>query len=212
MNNKGFYLTAVILLILGISLFFLPDFHNTKEPEPSQLFTDVLDASRYFDVDRLASVIVDEDPGLLLVDVRDTAAFASFSLPMSINIPLADILKPENQQRLRSPGKYVVFYSNGDIHSEQAYITCRRAGLHSQSILRGGLNAWFETIVNTKKPSETESSEAFDVYSFRLGVRQHLYGGVGETVPQKVAAEKPKTTEPVKVQPVQHTRVVEGGC
>lgn len=213
MNNKGFYLTAVILLLLGASLFFLPESHDTNEQPPSVLLADALDNARFVTIDQTADRIVNEDPQLLLIDVRDSASFRAFSLPGAVNIPLADILRPENLQIIDSHGKIIVFYSNDEVYSGQAWMVCRRAGINNLFILRGGMNAWFKTIVKAEKPAETESSDAFDLYSFRLGVRQHLYGGVSETVPEKkVEAVKTIKPEPVKIQPVQRERVVEGGC
>ncbi len=53
----------------------------------------------------------------------------------------------------------------------------RQLGYTNNYVLEGGLNYWFDTILNPQKPASTSSDEEFAKYDFRKGAGQALGGG-----------------------------------
>jgi hypothetical protein len=50
----------------------------------------------------------------------------------------------------------------------------RRAGIKNLKVLNGGLNQFYQLYLNPPKPLETDTKEAFEIYSFRKAVGAHL--------------------------------------
>lgn len=85
--------------------------------------------------------LLDSEPKLLMVDVRDPEEFADWQIPHAVNIPLAELTS-----RLREvprDRRVVVICARGPRASEGAEIL-REHGRSSQ-ILEGGMGAWAST-------------------------------------------------------------------
>ncbi|MCK5078591.1 MAG: hypothetical protein KAR09_01530, partial [Bacteroidales bacterium] len=67
--KKAYYIMAVFLLLLGIGLVILPDREHYDEASPRELLSDLRNPSRFISTDKVAEMIIDQDPTLLLVDV-----------------------------------------------------------------------------------------------------------------------------------------------
>jgi len=140
--------TAPFALLLGITLLvvLLPDKPKAlwNEVSATTILAEAAEGQHNINSDELAYKLLHaEDNDLLLVDVRDSEAFARFSLPGSVNMPLPGILKDNNLKMLEKAGKKVVFYSNGTTAASQAWLFTRRAGLEGAGVLNGGLNDFF---------------------------------------------------------------------
>jgi len=147
---------------------------------------------------------------LFIVDVRTEAEYDNYSLPGAINIPLKDLLLDDWAGYLDQDIQDVIFYSNDDILSEQAWALTKQLGYSNLYVLDGGLNRWFATIMLPEEPGELASTNDFDLFSFRTGAS--IYFGSGTTA---VAVEaKPKTDEKKKTIPVKKKakKEAEGGC
>jgi rhodanese-related sulfurtransferase len=149
--------------------------------------------------------MIKKDPTLLLIDVRSPREYANFCLPGASNIPLKDIFQVEKQELLNQKGVEAVFYSNGDILSDQAWILCKRKGLQNIYVMRGGLNEWFSAFFQIQPPPQTSSSADIELYQFRNGVRQYFTGGETEIAPKQ-------QTESISVTPKAKKSASEGGC
>jgi len=209
MNNKGFYYLAPVLIILALGLVLLPESKHSKELNPRHLLLEINDQTRFQSTDQVAKAIINKDPFYALVDVRTAAEYATWSLPNAMNIPLADILKPEYSETLNQTSRRIVFFSNNDIYAEQAWMLCRRQGFRNLYVLKGGLNAWMSTIINPSEPPVTASKEEFEQYEFRKGASQFFVGTGEVNLPDK-PAEKPKAK--IKIAPVAKPAAAEGGC
>jgi 3-mercaptopyruvate sulfurtransferase SseA len=53
----------------------------------------------------------------------------------------------------------------------------RQMGYSNIYVLEGGLNYWFDAILNPKQPSSVSSDEEFAKYDFRKSASQALGGG-----------------------------------
>ena len=210
--KKRYIFLAVVFISVAAGLLFLPNMKDKNPVKPTELLKDIHSSNRYINTDQLAKRIIDEDPIVFLVDVRDQSEFEKYSLPGATNIPLDQLLNEDWEGYINQDVYDVIFFSNDDILSEKAWVICKQLGYKNLYVLDGGLNYWFETIMQPKKPEATDPTEAFELYDFRTAAS--IYFGAGSVVVPVIKekpAEKPK---PKKVIPVQKKvkAEAEGGC
>lgn len=196
---------AVLFILLGTGLLIIPEKEEPEGLEPVVLMHDIIDPARFLSTDMIAARLVEEDPSLFLVDVRSIYDYEEFTLPGAFNIPLEEILLDTWQEYMSQEGIDVVFFSNGDILADQAWILARRKGHKNIFVMEGGLNEWFRTIMNPVPPPQTAPQEAFDLYSFRRGAAMYFTGGNIIEAPEVEAEE-------ITVSRKKKKSVVEGGC
>jgi len=203
MNRNYFFLTLLMLILAAGTLFL------TREPEydqikPEKLLWDIIQPTRYVTTDQIARIIIDKDPTLELVDVRDADSYEHFSLTNAINIPFDSLLSPNYQDYFGIPGMKVVFYSNDDILADQAWVITKRMGINETYVMKGGLNCWIETIIQPEEPPEDAPYTAFEHYQFRKGAQMYFTGAKVESSTAK--------KEKVVVKRRKKQAVVAGGC
>ncbi|MCK5338002.1 MAG: rhodanese-like domain-containing protein [Bacteroidales bacterium] len=203
--KKAYYIMAVFLLLLGIGLVILPDREHYDEASPRELLSDLRNPSRFISTDKVAEMIIDQDPTLLLVDVRDMYDFLDYSLPGAHSIPLEEILMYNWVDSLSYDRSKIVLFSNSDILADQAWILLKRENHNNIHIMKGGLNCWFETIIQPSPPAETDADEEIDLYQFRKGASIYFLGGAAPV-------EQETGSQAVVVKRKNKTKVVEGGC
>lgn len=204
--SKVYIILALVLVILAGGLLFLPESGVKNELSPEDFYKSLNTSSRYLSPDYVAERLINEDPSIMLVDVRSPDQSVAFTLPGAVSIPIDEILLSDWEDYLNQEGMEVVLFSNGDVLADQAWILCTRKGYNNLFVLEGGLNAWFNDIMQPKPPAETDPSEAFDLYAFRKGARIHFSGGSLD-MDTEVTSE-----EPVKVVKRKKKTITEGGC
>jgi len=192
--NKKYLLLACIVIALGIGILLMPEKQPNKQMQPELLLAAIDDPSRFLSTDDITDRLVKQDPALLLIDVRPTGQFTAFSIPGSINIPIDSLLTVSAESRLTQQEMDKVFYSNSDVTSDQAWIICKRMGLHRIYVMQGGVNKWFNTIVKTEKPAETAPTVDIELYQFRMAASQYFFGSPEMASTPKVVADKKKVT------------------
>lgn len=200
---KKYIFLTIISALIGISLAFLPENKNYSELSSEELLLKINDDTRFVSTDELAKLIIDKDPNLFLIDVRDEKAFDKFSLANAINLPLKDLLNEDNLSYLEYETKKIVFYSNGTIFSNQAWLIATRLKYPNLYILEGGLNRWVETILKPKEIDENASVNEINLYKFRKGASQYFTGS------KQVSTSNKKLKKAVKKKA---KKEVEGGC
>jgi len=175
--SKTYIILAVILLVVAFGLVILPSPNSKHEINPELLLQKINNPSRYLSPDQIAERIINEDPSIMLIDVRDEESFNNFSLPGAYNIPLAQITDSIWGDYLSADNMDIILYSNGDIKSDQAWIIATRMNYHNLYVMKGGINQWFDDIMQPSPPEETASSAANDRYSFRLAASRFFGGG-----------------------------------
>ena len=196
----------------------LPKFEKQEGIDPEKLLADAISPERYISTDVLADRMINQDPTLLLIDLRPSEDYNKYALPNAINIPIENIFSKDYEGYLNQVEYDVVLYSNDNFKADQAWILCNRLGYENLHVLKGGVNTWFNTIINPKKPTENMASNEFDLYSFRKAASMYF----GVAYPKKVSkkpiavkkASEVKTTTPKKVIPKKKKKKmpVEGGC
>lgn len=188
---------------LAAGLLILPDRENYVQIAPEDLMWEAVQPTKYFTVDQVATMIIESDPTLELIDVRSAKEYDAFSLKNSINIPLDSLLSPDYESYLGIEDMNVVFYANDNIKADQAWIIGRRMGYHNLYIMKGGLNSWIDCIINPQRPDESAPLSAFEAYEFHKGASIYFTGSKLETVDNKAS---------VKVVRRKKEAAVAGGC
>ena len=101
-----------------------------------------------------------------------------------------------------------VFYSNGTLTANEAWMVTRQLGYSNNYVLEGGLNFWFDAILNPQKPVSTSSDEEFARYDFRKSAGMALGGGAVVQTSQDQAGTSAKPV--VKAAPKK--KKAAGGC
>jgi len=202
-----YQLLAAIIFLLASGLLLLPKYEKNEGIAPDLFVKNLISSERYISTDLLADRLVNQDPAVLLVDVRSEEEFKDFALPNAINIPLENLLDENFEGFINQDIYDVILYSNDNFYADQAWIICNRLGYAKLYVLKGGLNEWFNTIISPKLPDETMPREAFELYSFRKAAG--MYFGVGLKESDTVSSLSVKKVIPVKKK---KKRVPEGGC
>jgi len=199
---------ALIIVPMGLIIAAVPP-NRTKQYKltAQELLDEVNTRNQYVTSDAVADMIIKKDPSLLLIDVRSQDEFEKFSLPGAINIPLNDLLSDKYTDILNQEVKMNIFYSNGTLNANEAWLITRQLGYNNNFVLEGGLNYWFDTILNPQKPPSTSPDEEFAKYDFRKSAGMALGGG-------SVQAAKPEASSSGKpaIKAVAKKKKAAGGC
>lgn len=141
---------SVLLLCLGIILAVLPSAGSRSfTARPVKLLAEALDNSTFFTVDEVARFIVSEDSSVQIIDVRTPEEFRRVNIPGSINLPYTSFLDKDPASLISNEKTKNIFYSNGDYDSNYALTIARGLNLKNTYVMKGGLNEWFNTVMNT---------------------------------------------------------------
>ncbi|EAR01349.1 rhodanese-like domain-containing protein [Maribacter sp. HTCC2170] len=211
--SKRYIILASVMFILALGLLFLPTYEKNETITAEDLLAQVINPERYITSDVLADKIINKDPSIVLVDLRQEKEYSKYTLSNSINIPFENILNEDYEGYFDQDQYEIVLFSNENFTSDQAWLLLTRSGYKNLHVLKGGINEWYNTILNPSKPTEDMSNEAFVLRDFRIAAAQ--YFGVGIKRPeQKVIKPKPKKKVVKKVVPIKKKkkRKPEGGC
>jgi hypothetical protein len=142
----------------------------------------------HVNVETLADWIIQGKPDYRLVDLRIEKDFADYHIPSAENIALSS-LDQSNLQR----NEKIVLYSEGGIHSAQAWMLLRAKGYKGVYILFGGLEDWKDKILFPTLP--TNASQA-DVAAFEKTKTVSKFFGGNPQVGGAGGAETPKLVMP----------------
>jgi len=203
-------LLALIIIPMGLIIAAVPA--NTTRPyklTAEELLNEANTRTQFVSPDVVADMIVKKDPSLRLIDVRSLEEFEKFSLPGAINIPAADLLSDQYSEILDQDIKMNVFYSNGSLAANEAWMVTRQLGYTNNYVLEGGLNYWFDAFMNPQKPASTSPDEEFAKYDFRVSAGQAMGGG-GLTL-QAAQGQGTASAKPV-IKPAAKKKKPAGGC
>ena len=200
---------ALILIPLGIIIAAVPaDRGSQVRLTPEELLQEAGAGVQFITPDAIADMLVQKDPSLRLIDVRTPEEFDAYSMPGAVNVPLSNLLADEYKDILNQDAYVNVFYSNGSVYANQAWMITRQLGYENNFVLEGGLNYWFGNILSPQEPTQTSPDEEFARYDFRKSAAAALGGGgvvSTEASSPAVKAVKPVVTARAKKKPA-------GGC
>jgi rhodanese-related sulfurtransferase len=159
---------SVILLGLGIILALLPLTGNRSfTVRPQKLLSEALDEKSWFTVDQVARFVATEDTSIQLIDLRSSEEFNRMNLPGSLNIPYDKFIEIAPGVFPASDNQKYILYSNGDYDSNNAYIIARGLKLNNVYVMKGGLNEWFNSVMNSRFTGERISARENALYENR---------------------------------------------
>lgn len=203
MNRNYIYLT-ILMIILAVGTVFIGRNKEPKQIDPQQLLAEIVQPTRFVTTDQVAKMIIQKDPSLMLMDVRDADSYAAYTLPGAINVPIDSLMSKYYLGYLGVPGIKVVFFSNDDIKADQAWVIAKRLGFKSTYVLKGGLNCWMQTIIDPQAPSTDEPYSAYETYTFRKGAQIYFTGSNME--------DSGTSKVKVEVRRREKTSAAAGGC
>ena len=164
---------SVGLLCMGLILALLPLSGNRSfTVKPQILLSEVLDDNTYLTVDQVAKFIVSEDSSVQIIDLRTPEEFRTVNIPGSINIPYSKLLDDDPGSILNN-GKIInIFYSNGDFNSNYALAISRGLNLKNTFVMKGGLNEWFNTVMNSNFSGERISARENALFETRTRAKK----------------------------------------
>lgn len=177
---------AAIFLPLGLIIAAVPE-NTTKgyKLTAEEMLEETREGAQFMSTDEIANMVVQKDPSFQLIDVRAQNEFEKYHLPNAINIPLTDILSEDWADLLDQDVKMNVFYSNGNLKANEAWMITRQLGFENNYVMQGGLNYWAETIMAPKAPASTSPDDEIAKYDFRKGASMALGGAAVNTTKRK---------------------------
>lgn len=212
MKNRNLILFLILLLVSTV-VFLLPLLSSEDEITPNKQLTDILSTERYLSSDNLASFLINQDPSIVLVDIRTENEFNKYHIPTAINIPFEQLMDEVHQTVLNQEKQTIVLYSNDHLLADNAWFLTRNLAYKNIIVLKDGLNGFYNTILNPETPSTIASSEEKELYLLRKA--SGIFFGVPfNNAPQKTAPLTIKKPVVKEVEPVKKVKVEieEGGC
>jgi rhodanese-related sulfurtransferase len=164
---------SVGLLGLGLILALLPlSGSRSLIIKPEKLLSEVLDNSIYFTVDQVAKFIVSEDSSVQIIDLRTPGEFRTVNIPGSINVPYSKLLDNDPGSFLNNGKARNIFYSNGDFDSNYAIAIARGLNFDNTYVMKGGLNEWFNTVMNSNFTGERISARENALFETRTRAKR----------------------------------------
>lgn len=206
--ERKYTILAILVIVLAFGLVILPEKKEQKEIDPGVLLKAFTEQSRYLSVDLVTQRMIENDPTLLLIDLRPADQFKIFALPGSVNILADSLLCKSGLELLNQPAKDKVLYANSDLTAEEAWLIITRNSINQCYIMKGGMNEWFNTIIKEKPVNSAASSTDLDLFSFRSAARQ-FFVGTGEANKAPVAPKKREYVPVIRKAPAASSG---GGC
>jgi len=204
---KSRVLISIVFLGLGLIIAAVPNSRTLQfKVSADEILEEFQGRAQFISPDEIAGMIISEDPVLQLIDLRTAEEYQEFHLPGAYNIPFSEILEDENRYIIDQDLKINVFYSNGSVTANEAWMISRQLGYNNNYVMEGGLNYWAETIMNPEKPDATSPNEEIARYNFRMGAGAALGGGVKESENPAPDIELPAITKRPQKKRAQ------GGC
>lgn len=187
MNKK----LALVAFVLGLVAIFAgnPYRGNSVTLDTKELALIVDKTVDHVSAEELADWIIQGKSDFKLLDLRTEKEFNEYHIPPAELVPLADL----NEYPLLRNEK-IVLYSEGGIHSAQAWMLLKAKGYRGVYMLFGGLEEWTDKILFPKisQNATQEQLAAFEkmkeVSKFFGGSPQT--GGTAEEVSTKKSMPK----------------------
>ena len=145
----------MVLVSLGLILAFLPfNGNRSLSVKPAVLLSEMLEEGTYFTVDQVARFVVSEDSTVRIIDLRSPEEFNAFSIPGSVNVPYDQFADTDPRTFFGNGDVRNILYSNGDLYSNYALVLAKGMNFRNVYVMKGGLNNWFETVMNSSFTGE----------------------------------------------------------
>jgi rhodanese-related sulfurtransferase len=181
---------ALLAFILGLAAFLIgnPSQNRRLEINATELAMIVQKEVDHVNVSDLADWLIKEKSDFRLIDMRTGKEFNEYHIPSAENFPITNLLESGLGRNEK-----ILLYSEGGIHSAQAWFLLKSNNFKNIYILRGGLDSWKDEILFPKISAEATAEQKA---AFEKAKQVSLYFGGN---PQLVSGEQ--TTSVSAIQP-----------
>ncbi|HLN55900.1 MAG TPA: rhodanese-like domain-containing protein [Bacteroidales bacterium] len=171
MNTRIKY--SACLLSLGFILAVLPySGHPSLRRKPSELISAVSAGEWYVTPDQVARMIVSNDTIMRLIDVRTPAEYNAFTLPGAVNVPYSEFAEKTISAYLGKGKVKNILFSNGDTQASYAFVLATGLKYNNMYIMKGGMNAWFNSVMNSRFSGELITARENALFETRTKARK----------------------------------------
>jgi hypothetical protein len=189
LNQK---LAAVALALGAVALFAQPHRGPFVKLDARELALVVEREVDHVTAPELAAWIIEGRADYRLIDLRNEKDYAAYHIPTAACVPLSGL---PDYPLLRN--EKIVLYSEGGIHSAQAWMLLRAQGFDAVYMVRGGLDAWKDEVLFPSLPAGVGPQ---DLARFeRTAQMAKFFGGQPRTAGDAAApaaVDLPKLTAP----------------
>lgn len=181
------------LISLGLILAIIPFTGNRSiTAKPTEVLSEITDESTYLTPDQVARMIVSEDSTLRLIDVRSAKEFNAFTLPGSLNAPYGEFLKMDPAMVLSKGDFKNILFSNGDRDASYALVLARGMNYKNVYIMKGGMNGWYESVMNSAFSGERISARENALFETRTKAKRifNEYNSLPDSLKSKLLESK----------------------
>jgi rhodanese-related sulfurtransferase len=190
---------AVMALVLGgIAVVAEPQRGHAVSISPKELALIVEKEVDHVTARDLARWIIEGRADYRILDLRDEKQYAEYHIPGAELVPLRAL--PDQSY---SPAEKLVLYSDGGIHSAQAWFLLKARGARNAYMLLGGLDAWksgvlFPTLVEAPTADQQKHNEELRNVAAHFGGQVMLpaAGGAPAMAVAAPAVAMPKVEAP----------------
>jgi hypothetical protein len=193
---------AVAAVALGAVALFAAPYPGSKVTlDAKDLALVVGTEADHVEAPELAAWIIESRADYRLVDLRTEGEFAQYHIPTAQSIPMnvltdAGLLRQEK----------IVLYSEGGIHSAQAWMLLRAQGYKSVYMLKGGLEEWkdqvlFPAVADNPTATERARDERLKSISAFFGGQPRSATAAAAGSPAPAMAASPMPAAPKVVAP-----------
>jgi len=163
---------SIVLLFLGAILAIL-SLSGTRSftVKPEILLPEILDQQTIFTVDQVAKFVISEEKQVQIIDLRSPEEFMLMNIPGSVNVPY-DMLIDDDPDKYIIRGSRNIIYSNGDLNANYAMVILKGLNYNDVYVMKGGMNEWFKTIMNSSFSGERISARENSLFEGRMKARK----------------------------------------
>jgi hypothetical protein len=169
---------GLLLVTLGFVGLFLGDPYGraTATIDTAELAEIVQREVDHVSPEQLADWIIQGRADYRLIDLRTPADFGQYHIPGAENVPITGLA---DHGLLRNDK--IVLYSEGGIHSAQAWFLLRAKQYAGVYILRGGLQEWKDSVLFPSLPANATPAQR--VTFAKMAEVSRFFGGQPQDMP-----------------------------
>lgn len=155
---------AFFTLVLGFLAIFAgnPYRGHYGKVDTKELALDIKKGTDHVLVEELADWIIKGKSEFKLIDIRSEKEYLEYHIPGAENVDLSKLVDYEIL-----PDEKIIIYSEGGIHSAQAWFMLRSRGFKNVYMLSGGLDEWKEKILFPTIPENYSKDQASTIDKIR---------------------------------------------
>ncbi|MEW5983664.1 MAG: rhodanese-like domain-containing protein [Acidobacteriota bacterium] len=138
--NQKLALAAFVLGVLAIAAS--PYRGTTATIDTKALALEVATEADHVEPLDLAAWVIAGRADYRLVDLRGEPEFGQYQIPTAEHFPLATLMEAGLGRNEK-----IILYSDGGVHSAQAWLLLRASGYKAAYVLEGGLDEWKEQVL-----------------------------------------------------------------